>query len=78
MKFSQSERQLHQRTYNPPSNAYQIPSKINHGQNIVTGSLAGPSIFTKNTFGYGTRFETNKNNVPGPGTYKTFTKEKTK
>ena len=56
MRFSKSERQLHQHSYNPPSNAYQIPSKISTNNNVVTGTLAGPSIFARNTFGYGARF----------------------
>ena len=44
--------------------------------NIVTGtgSLAGPSFITKNTFGYERRFmekrcENNESVNPGPGSY---------
>lgn len=78
MRFSKSERQLHQQTYNPPSNAYQINSKIAPNNNIVTGSLAGPSVFVRNTFGYGTRFPLSQNGIPGPGSYETSYKEKNK
>lgn len=43
MKFSKSERQLHQKTYNPPCNVYQPEHLLNHNK-ILTGSLAAPSI----------------------------------
>lgn len=67
MKFSKTERQLHQPNYNPPCNVYETSSKLKN--NIVTGSLAGPAHIDRNTFGYGDRFLSNKDKNPGPGTY---------
>lgn len=56
MKFSQSERSLHQSNYNPPCNVYQ-PDHILNNNKILTGSLAPPAIAAKNTFGYAQRFD---------------------
>ena len=63
MKFTRSERTLHANTFNPPPNVYQ-PDVLSSGisaltkMNVVTGTgtLAGPSFITKNTFGYQPRF----------------------
>ena len=70
MKFSKSDRHLHQPDYNPPPNVYQ--PQHNFGSNkILTGSLAPPTFFTRNTFGYVPRFDKNDetSDNPGPGTY---------
>ena len=58
MRFSKSERTLHQSNFNPPCNVYQQLTKPEN--KVLTGSLAPPSsamlLLNKNTFGYSSRF----------------------
>ncbi len=68
MKFTKSDRALHQPNYNPPCNVYQ-PHHILNSNNILTGSLATPAFSSNNTFGYQTRFLKENNDFPGPGAY---------
>ena len=58
---------MHQDNFNPPCNVYQPNSKVDN--KIVTGSLAGPSSINRNTFGYGKRFGSSDNFIPGVGDY---------
>jgi hypothetical protein len=51
MKFSKSERHIHQANYNPPCNVYQ-PDHLINSNKILTGSLAAPSLLSRNTFGF--------------------------
>ena len=74
MKFSKSERTIHQNNYNPPCNVYQHIDKPNN--KILTGSLAPPSsvlsLLNKNTFGYSSRFPKDADQLMeevGPGSY---------
>ena len=58
MKFSRSERELHPNNQSvPPCNTYNL--RINKGfdHEPVTGSLKGPSIIERNTFGFDKRFD---------------------
>ena len=66
MKFSKSDRSLHSHNFNPPPNVYQP-----HAQptKLLTGSLAGPSLLSRNTFGYQLRFDNKISEIPGPGSY---------
>lgn len=68
MRFCKSERQIHQPDYNPPCNVY-LPTHKLASNKILTGSLAAPALTTENTFGYAQRFEKDKLDIPGPGTY---------
>lgn len=68
MKFSKSERNIHQPNYNPPCNVYQNQQPFNNNQ-ILTGSLAAPSFVNRNTFGFQNRFDKQKQLGPGPGAY---------
>jgi hypothetical protein len=56
MKFSHSERVLHDVQYNPPCNYYNIDKSSS--KNVLFGSLAGPMLISedKNTFGFDKRF----------------------
>lgn len=51
MRFTKSERSLHQPNYNPPCNVYQ-PDHLLNSNKILTGSLAAPALVNKNTFGF--------------------------
>jgi hypothetical protein len=68
MKFSHSERTLHESNYTPPCNYYQNTDNDNK---IKTGSLFGPTLGKgQPNFGLSARFGTNnQRKAPGPGTY---------
>jgi hypothetical protein len=51
MKFTKSERHIHQTNYNPPCNVYQ-PDHLLYTNKILTGSLATPTLVHRNTFGF--------------------------
>lgn len=52
MKFSQSDRVLHDSNFNPPCNYYNPDKK--EEKKVLTGTLAGPTLFNydKSNFGY--------------------------
>lgn len=68
MKFSHSQRTLHQEDkYTPPPNYYQLNAEKSK---IMTGSLNGPSLAKEDaSFGLSVRFTNKGQTIPGPGTY---------
>jgi hypothetical protein len=70
MKFGNSQRELNPANqFTPPCNYYD-PHRISSNKNVLTGTLAGPSVIKEQAcFGLEKRFKSHTTYAPGPGSY---------